>query len=172
MNQSIDIDLSEYTPFERVSDESLLKATLFNRCRLSDTGCWEWTSHKRNGYGLFYVESKSKSAHRVSYELFKGQIPKGFVVRHKCDNPGCVNPAHLLVGTMKDNAMDRESRGRRDVKGEQIGTSKLTAGDVLEIRASSEDHKVLAERYGVSHHHIWNVRSGKSWKHLENVNAR
>jgi hypothetical protein len=177
MSNSFDIDLAEYVPFERVSDEDLAKYRLLNRCRMSDTGCWIWTGPTNGkGYGVFYVGTKNRHAHRISYEVFKGAIPVGLHVLHACDNPLCVNPAHLRAGTPKDNAIDRETRGRRDVRGEQIGTSKLTEQDVREIKASSGvSQKVLAEKYGVKPTHIWRIRTGKSWAHVsavENIDGR
>lgn len=176
MGKSYDIDISEYVPFEHVSDEDLLKARLFNKCRMSDTGCWLWTgTTDGNGYGMVSFRSKDRRAHRVSYELFKGPIPKGLHVLHRCDTPLCVNPAHLRAGTPKENMADREARGRRNVKGEQIGTSKLTESDVIEIRKSKLGQKALAEKYGVAPSHIWVIRSGKAWKHVaaqETVDGR
>lgn len=159
--------LDKYVPFEKVSDNDLVKARLFNNCRLSDTGCWLWTGPTRTGYGVFYVGSKNRSAHRISYEAFIGPIPKGMHILHSCDNPGCINPAHLRPGTVKENMADREARRRRSVRGEQIGTSKLTYQDVLDIRNSKEKPAVLAKKYGVHPCHIWVVRKGKAWKHVE-----
>lgn len=155
--------------FSVVTDNDLLKARLLNGCRLAESGCWEWIGSKRNGYGLFSRNNKTTSAHRVSYEAHHGLIPSGMVVRHSCDNPSCINPNHLLIGTIADNVADREARGRRDVKGEQIGTSKLTEAQVLEIRASSESHTEAGARLGVSKNCIWSIRSGRSWKHLISV---
>ena len=71
MGKSYDIDMTEYVPFERVTDEDLQKAKIFNKCRMSDTGCWIWIGKKRNGYGLMQHGKRTSSAHRVSYELFK-----------------------------------------------------------------------------------------------------
>lgn len=153
--------------FQVVTDNDLLKARLFNKSRLSATGCWEWNKDwKRGGYGLLWHDGKNRQAHRVSYAAFSGPIPDGMVVRHTCDNPGCINPDHLVVGTIADNVADREERGRRDVKGEQIGTSKLTETDVLAIRASTLPSGALARKYGVHPTNIWAIRSGKSWRHL------
>jgi hypothetical protein len=166
MGKSYDIDMSEYVPFERVTDEDLLKARLFNQCRMSETGCWEWTGSKRSGYGLMWFESKTRSAHRVSYEVFKGPIPNGLHVLHACDNPCCVNPAHLRAGTVKENVVDRETRRRRAVMGEQIGTSKLVTSQVIDILTSKLKPSELAKKYGVSYHSVWQIRSGKRWKHL------
>jgi hypothetical protein len=158
------------TEFKTVTNLDLLKATLFNRSRLAENGCWEWVGGRASGgYGGFCVNGKTQKAHRVSYEAYKGKIPKGMVVRHTCDNPACINPDHLIIGTQKDNVADREARGRRDVRGEQVGTSKLTEKDVLEIKTSEESSTVLAKRYGVDKTNIWAIRSGKSWKHLHNA---
>ena len=78
------------------------------------TDCWEWTAATNNiGYGMFRFDNyKMRTAHRVSYELHKGPIPQGKVVCHTCDNPKCVNPDHLWVGTLKDNAQDMVNKGR------------------------------------------------------------
>jgi hypothetical protein len=155
------------TEFKVVTDLDLLQATLFNRSRLLANGCWEWMRGKRAGYGQLQVGKKKTNAHRASYEAFTGEIiPEGMVIRHTCDNPSCINPDHLVIGTMADNMADREARGRRDVKGEQIGTSKLTERDVLAIRASTLASGLLAKKYGVHSTNIWAIRAGKSWRHL------
>lgn len=170
-------EASNFTPFERVSDRDLLKATLFNRCRLGDTGCWLWTAKAKDsgGYGLFYLEGKNKKAHRVSYELFVGPIPKGLHILHSCDTPACVNPDHLRAGTVAENMAERDARGRRNVRGEQIGTSKLTREQVIEIKKSCLGLNALSELYGVEAQSIWRIRTGKAWAHvtvLENVDGR
>ena len=83
------------------------------RIKKAPNGCWEWTgSVNDKGYGLIYVEGKSKRAHRITYQLFKSEIPKGLFICHHCDNPGCVNPEHLFVGTQKDNMQDCIRKGR------------------------------------------------------------
>lgn len=152
--------------FQTVTDGDLLKARLFNKSCQSETGCWEWKGTKRAGYGLLWHEAKTQGAHRISYEAFIGPIADDLVVRHICDNPGCINPNHLIVGTIRDNVVDREQRGRRDVKGEQIGTAKLTAAQVIEIKESDLTLKALSEKFGVDRSNIWAIRAGKSWKHL------
>src|SRR5450755_2483618 len=102
MSNSFDIDLSEYVPFERVTDEDFLKARLFHNCRMSETGCWLWTGTKDTGsYGMISHKCKYQKAHRVSFLAFKGPIPAGLHVLHRCDTPACINPAHLRAGTVK-----------------------------------------------------------------------
>lgn len=78
-----------------------------------NTGCWNWQGSRRGfGYGALSLNGRTKSAHRVSYEVFTGPIPGGQVVRHKCDNPPCVNPGHLVLGSQADNTADMVERGR------------------------------------------------------------
>ncbi len=158
-----------------VTDLDLLKFTLMNRCRPAEGGCWEWVGGKKNGYGAFDSGSfqmkarlsGKRGAHQVSYEAYKGKIPEGLVVRHTCDNPCCINPDHLILGTQADNVADREARGRRkDINGEKIGTSKLTAAQVLEIRASNLSYAELAKIFNVDKSNIAAIKTGKSWKHL------
>jgi hypothetical protein len=124
--------------------------------------CWLWTGRANDhGYGRF----KDTMAHRVAYELVKGPIPAGLVVRHRCDNPPCCNPAHLEVGTPADNSKDAVQRGRL-ARGPRHGNTKLTESEVLQIRANPDRQTVtaLAERYAVSKSTISYIRSGRSWK--------
>lgn len=93
--------------------------------KTAPNGCWVWTG-QTHGFGYGYVRGpdlKKARAHRLSYEMAKGAIPDGFVVRHMCDNPSCVNPAHLEVGTMADNIQDRDRRGRTAI-GDRHGQRK------------------------------------------------
>jgi len=136
-------------------------------------GCWNWTACKdRWGYGRFKINGKHCGAHRVSYELYKNKIPEGLLIRHSCDNPACVNPDHLKLGTVQDNVDDRTKRGRHKCgyrKGEKNGSAKLTEADVLEIRQWLEfgyTQRVIAEMFGVAHSRISMIKTGKHWSHI------
>lgn len=122
----------------------------------------------KNGYGVFDIGRKSHSAHRVSYELFVGKIPKQKMVLHKCDNPKCVAPQHLFVGTAKDNVKDMiEKKRNHSNAGEKHGMAKLTKIQVEEIREKIElglKPKKLSEIYGVTTATIRDIKYRKSWK--------
>lgn len=134
--------------------------------------CWVWTaSTDVFGYGCFCESTsrRNRKAHRVAYRLAYGEIPPGLSVLHSCDNPGCVNPAHLRAGTQKDNIADREARGRCVYAvGTRHGQSKLTELQVQKIRiiGNTLSQKRIAEIMGVNQSAISYVLSGKTWKHL------
>jgi len=95
-------------------------------------------------------------------------LPSDQYVLHKCDNPICVNPLHLFVGTHADNMRDMVSKGReRGAVGTKNGGAKLTEQQVKEIRASSEIYKVISEKYGISDSMISNIKLGRSWTHVK-----
>jgi len=128
------------------------------------TGCWNWLGKlDKDGYGEFFFNNTKSRAHRSVYEHFIGQIPAGLIACHKCDNPSCVNPDHIFLGTSKDNAIDARDKGRAFV-GEKNGRSKLTRQDVDSIRHSKEKQSVLAEKHGVDRHTISAIRRGDTWK--------
>lgn len=152
-----------------------LKNRLMSHVVVNDvSGCWEWQGSRRSGYGRMIVGSRtdrtrrSESAHRVSYKLHYGEIPNGMEVCHRCDNPCCVNPDHLFLGTRQDNIDDRESKGRnRPPIGEKNGRAKLTKTDVLEIierRAQGVSFQKLANEYGVCKKTVQDAVNGKHWK--------
>lgn len=93
----------------------------FRKCyrKMSKTGCWLWRkSTMGGGYGSIYVGGKTTGAHRVSYQIYKGEIPDGLMVLHKCDVPGCVNPDHLYAGTQAENL--RDGRYKRELEQDQV----------------------------------------------------
>lgn len=136
-----------------------------------NSGCWLWLGRQMQGrdYGRLSYRGRVLLAHRAAWESRNGMtVPKGFVVRHKCDNGGCVNPDHLVAGSQRDNVRDRESRNRGNhPKGETHPFAKLTEADVLAIRSSTESSGVLAKRYGLyGPTTINNIRRGRRWKHI------
>jgi len=142
---------------------------------LGENDCWEWkASRNHDGYGGFRYNGKFIRAHRASWILHYGEIPEGMWVCHHCDNPGCVNPKHLFLGTPQDNVADRERKGRNKMpncRGEEHGGSKLTEDDVHEIRflygSSDYSYRVLALLYGVTFGAIRDVITGRNWSWLD-----
>jgi DNA modification methylase len=139
--------------------------------------CWEWKGKKQNkGYGRILIDGKEISAHRISWEIHFGPIPEGLMVCHHCDNPGCVRPDHLFLGTMQDNWQDSSDKGRNPIfnkhlhqaKGENHGRAKLTEVQVTEIREKyskgNTSYSILAKEYGVSHNVIGQIIHKKIWK--------
>lgn len=136
-------------------------------------GCLEFTGHRnRDGYGAVMCNQKRWSAHRLSYFLAKGEIPESSVVMHSCDNPGCINPAHLGVGSIRDNVIDMEQKGRaRKSAGAAHGQSKLSEADVRLIRGSHESGASLARQLGVSKVLVCQIRRGIGWVHVGESNV-
>lgn len=139
-------------------------------------GCWLWTTGKdKDGYGKTCINRKDLRAHRVSYEITYGKIPKGMGVLHKCDNPSCVNPKHLFIGTAKDNAVDMMKKGRRSTVliGETHPSSKLTARKISMIRKMLSENsgygsgRSIAKKFNVSDALISNIKHNSSWKHIK-----
>jgi hypothetical protein len=133
-------------------------------------GCWLWVGlPTTKGYGRCQIAGRNLLAHRISYTLLKGAIPKGLLVCHKCDNRLCVRPAHLFLGTVLDNNRDCAAKqrncGPRNV-GEENPLAKLTTEKVREIRRSSESGKSLAARFGIAQSVVSNVRKRKLWTHV------
>ena len=121
--------------------------------------CWEWQAGLNNsGYGSFRFNGKIQTAQRASYLLNVGEIPEGMVVRHKCDNRACVNPAHLELGSYSENNQDMVNRDRRQYK--------LTIDQVRMIRKRLADgalQKHLAAEYGVSFGLISHIKNDRTW---------
>jgi len=117
-------------------------------------------------YGITSERGKMFMAHRVAYELCVRKIPLGFLVLHRCDNPLCVNPQHLFLGTQRDNVRDCMRKGRRSSrKGEANGRAKLTRSDVVQIRQLLQTCTVssVAKQYGLATSHVSRIRLRQAW---------
>lgn len=136
--------------------------------------CWMWTGAKNKGYGMVRRREFNQyqvQAHRYAWFLTHGEWPELFVC-HRCDNPSCVNPAHLFLGTAQDNFDDMRSKGRerhRAVRGELQGSAKLTAVKVIRIRklaAKGLTHQEIADQFGVDRSNISIIVRRKGWAHV------
>lgn len=131
--------------------------------------CWEWTGSKwEGGYGRIMIGRKRRKAHRISFLIHNGFLPKDKLVCHRCDNPSCCNPEHLFIGVNLDNSRDAVSK-LRHAFGERNGRAKLTEQEVEAVRKakvprSSGLCSKLAAKFGVSLSTIYHVRSHCTWK--------
>lgn len=146
-------------------------------------GCWIWTRYRdEDGYGHFNIHRKDILAHRFSWMIHNSlPIPDGMLICHDCDNPPCVNPDHLFIGTHQDNRQDAVNKGRTAkgdksgmrlhpglLQGEKHGNAKLTTEQVIEIRRLKHtlSSRQLSERHGVTQAYIRAIILGLSWKHI------
>jgi len=128
----------------------------YDRCQKTKD-CWKWTgSLNSSGYGFLKIMGRVRLAHRASYEISVGAIPLGMCVMHSCDNPACINPDHLSLGSHLENMRDMRTKGR--------GASKLDLESASRIRESSSSNKDLAAKFGVSQRTIRNIKAGHSWQ--------
>lgn len=141
-------------------------------CRLGgDSMCWIWIGRKtRAGYGR--VGNPDQYAHRLMWALSNGPIPSGLVVMHVCDVPGCINPAHLRLGTSAENTADMMAKGRHrylPFSGERNGRARLTPAQIPQIRAlhaAGIGRYKIGRLYGTSHSTIGAILSGETWKSI------
>lgn len=152
----------KYAGKDRFTEEFIRK-----RVNRNENGCWEWKGAKhKQGYGNVRYEGKTHLAHRLSWKIFKGEIPDGFMVCHKCDNSSCVNPEHLFLGTQKDNVSDAIEK-ERFKPGKLPRQTKLQWDQVQEIKnlhLNGMTRKKLQEKFHVSQTCIAKIITGKSWK--------
>ena len=134
-----------------------------------NSGCWLWCGGtNERGYGIIGLGRREQGvakAHRVAYSLYRCD-PADAVVMHQCDNPACVNPDHLRLGTLGDNSRDCVAKGRNfipDNRGERAKWAKLTLADVNEIRRKEMTGVEYARRYGVSKSAIYEIWRGNNW---------
>lgn len=149
-----------------------------------ENGCWEWSGSRSSfGYGILHIGKKPRKAHRIAWKLLRSEIPSGIVVCHKCDNPPCVNPEHLFLGTTADNTRDAIEKGRfarpgqRQAsalkyakRGEDHCRAKLTREIVKAIRqgvAEGFAQMSFANRYRVDPTTIRDIVQHKTWRHVQ-----
>lgn len=133
--------------------------------------CHPWIARRdAKGYGIFYANDESFRAHRVAWVIANGPIPDGLLVLHRCDNPSCVNPEHLFLGTNADNAADKVAKGRVSrQKGELCGTSKLTDQGVRSMRTMRKlgiSIRDISLHFQVTKSAVKAVLYGKTWSHV------
>ena len=145
---------------KRPGSYSDLKSYIIMQIRLTETGCWEWpVGSRKGGYGEVEIGGVREGVHRLSYRVFVGEIPGGKYVCHHCDNPRCVNPKHLFVGTQAANMQDASEKGRL--------RRKLTMEEVLKIKegfqSGTNSITGVAKRLGVRRATIQSLVRGKTW---------
>lgn len=130
--------------------------------------CWIWTGHVfEKGYGNFF-DQKHWRAHRYSWMLHFGVIPKDILVCHQCDNPPCVNPAHLFLGTPRKNSEDMLLKNR-SAKGEEHSHAKHTKSDILKVRelwGNGASQLEISQLFGMTQANVWMIVHRRSWKHI------
>lgn len=136
-------------------------------------GCWEWRGYRAGGYGVLRSGSRPgrlELAHRLAWEFANGSIPEGLVVCHRCDNPGCVRPDHLFVGSLADNVHDMDAKARRGrYRGGEHHNAHFTDDDIRSIRsrvAAGETAVAIGREYGVSKVAIGHIVHRRNWKHV------
>jgi len=162
--------MSEYRPWR--GKRKPLSKRFWNKVNKKESDeCWNWTACiNTDGYGIIAVNGQADSAHRVSWKIHHGEIPEGMCVCHKCDNPSCVNPNHLFLGTQEDNIKDMCRKGRAVHKlGEDAPNAKLTEKEVIEIRRryrNGESVSAIAEKYPVGASMVYLIVRHQSWTHI------
>lgn len=145
------------------------KAKPFMHYVRKTAGCWLWLGGKHwDGYGKSSTCNGDQLAHRASWLLHRGPIPKGLWVSHTCNNPSCVNQRHLFLGTTQDNTKDMDRKGRRKPPcGERCNFHKLSLFEVrriLQLSAGGVSQRELAERFSVNQSQISRILGGKRWR--------
>lgn len=127
--------------------------------------CWNWPLSKdTNGYGHYRINKILCKAHRLSYLYFNQSLEKGLFVCHTCDNPSCVNPHHLFIGTNSDNMLDMYKKGRGNTV-EKLA-KKLNTDEATQIKNAVGTHQVIADHYGINRSMVGKIKAGKCWKNV------
>lgn len=166
-------------PFHKAAKKISDVDRFWSKTTKVEGACWLWLGGvNRSGYGKFKVGGRTIGAHRMAYQYAIGPIPPGRLVCHRCDVPGCVNPAHLWLGTWQSNMTDKVLKGRQSrtgakvpnpARGEDCGSAKLTEAQVRSIRecrGRGLSMKKIGEQFGVCAQTICNILHGKIWRHV------
>jgi hypothetical protein len=148
--------------------DPLIYARFWSKVEVTQNTCryWEWRARRNSfGYGQFKLHGTTTLAHRVALLLTGTHLDDNAVVMHHCDNPGCCNPTHLIVGSHEANVADRVSKGR-SAKGGANGRAKLSAEQVIAIRADDRPQALIASEYGVTPKAVALIRSRRTWAHV------
>lgn len=162
INQIDPFDIRTFPNFYRLKESFFKYLSKEYKKEIKDNSCTFWQGAKSgDGYGIITWGGKCYASHRVSYLIFNGVIPYNKLVRHTCDNPLCVNPKHLLLGTVSDNGIDCAKRRR-------LGKQKLTPKEVIEIKKALKKPyygivSALARKYDINSGAISAIRKGRSW---------
>lgn len=160
--------------------KTLMERFLRSFSKEEGSSCWNWLLHlDRDGYGHMTIRYENgdilnKKSHRMAYSLLVGEVPDGMSVCHKCDNPKCVNPDHLFLGTQQDNMNDKQNKNRHHF-GEKHPMAKLKEEDVSSIKFkanSGSTHDSIAKEYGVCRQTISRIVSGSGWANLDESDVR
>ena len=152
------------------SRQDQLKTFLLANRHINSNGCWLWHGAKSGGYGNARVDGLVYKVHRISASVFLGLNIENSdeCALHRCDVGLCFNPEHLFIGTNLDNVQDKIGKGRQ-ICGEKIGVSKLTASKVKRIKKllrSGTPHKRIAKLFHVHHSTIWAIHQNRTWRHV------
>jgi len=155
-----------------------VKGRFLSKIKKQKTGCWEWQAGLRTGYGIIKVEGKSLGAHRLSWMIYNGDMPEGLYVCHKCDNPKCVNPDHLFIGSHSDNMKDAFNKGRLIIpkgRGFEINhyplNTKIPKTKAIEVKAAvfnreSRTLKQVSIDLNVPYQYVRDISCGRILKTL------
>lgn len=143
---------------------------LFERKVKKTRKCWVWQGSRwKSGYGAHGASGLDGKAHRAAWQIYRGPIPKGLYVLHKCDNRACVRPSHLFLGTHAENMADKAKKGRQNNRGTKNPRAVLTPAKVRRIYKAAHAGKNCAElgrRYGVREQTIGQIKHGWNWSHI------
>lgn len=155
-------------PGQYVRFKGTLAERMAFRSKRAGNGCLEWQGAlDEKGYGVVRIRGRNYRASRVAWHLTEGPIPGHLTVCHTCDNPRCIEPTHLWLGTNKDNNDDKIAKGRHKVlRGEQHAHASLTDAEAVAIRKDPAPYADIAKRYGITTSSVSRIKCGHTWSHI------